>query len=247
MKLAGLAILFLFQIDAVDLKPETLQAFERYVAQAEQKLNARKTFLWADESPERARQVQEGAIVVQPTGAKDEVAVTNGLVHDWVGAVFIPGVTVGQTVRFVQDYTPEVVDSRVLSRDGNDFRVYMRLLKKKVITVVLNTEHDVRYTEVDSKKWRSVSRTTKVAEVEDAGKRGEHELPPGTGHGFLWRLDSFWRFEERDGGTWVECEALSLTRDIPAGLGWIINPIVRSLPKESLENTLRATRTALAK
>src|SRR5262249_38852615 len=117
----------------------------------------------------------------------------------------------------------------------------------KVITVVLDTEHDVTYEQVDATRWRSRSRTTKVAEIEHAGKSDERAKPPGTGEGFLWRLDTYWRFEERDGGTWVECRALSLTRDVPAGLGWLINPIVRDLPKESLENTLRQTRVAVGR
>jgi len=254
MKLAALAALLLYQVGAVDLKPETVEAFERYVGQTEQRVNSRKTFLWADESRDRARRVRQGAIVVQPAGAKAETAVPHGLVHDWVGAVFIPGATLERTIALVQDYDrhkqyykPEVVDSRILSHNGNDFRIYLRLLKKKVITVVLNTEHDVHYVAVDSTRWSSVSQTTKIAEVENAGKSGEHELPPGTGEGFLWKLDTFWRFEERDGGTWVECQALSLTRDVPTGLGWVIQPIVRSLPRESLENTLRATRAALTK
>ena len=83
--------------------------------------------------------------------------------------------------------------------------------------------------------------------IENPGKPGEREKPPGTGEGFLWRLNSYWLFEERDGGTFVECQAISLTRDVPTGLGWIIEPIIRNLPKESLENTLRATRAALTK
>jgi hypothetical protein len=139
------------------------------------------------------------------------------------------------------------MSSKLLAHNGNDFRVYMRLLKKKVITVVLDTEHDVHYFQVGPGKWRSISRTTKVSEVKSAGKPDERALAPGTGEGFLWKLTTFWRFEERDGGTWVECEAVSLTRDVPAGLGWLIKPIIRDLPKESLENTLRETREALSK
>ena len=111
--------------------------------------------------------------------------------------------------------------------------------------MVLNTEHEVKYFPVDRTRWRSVSRTTKIAEVDRAGKPDERDKPPGTGEGFLWKLDTYWRFEERDGGTWVECQAISLTRDIPTGLGWIVEPIIRSLPKESLENTLRSMRAAL--
>jgi hypothetical protein len=137
------------------------------------------------------------------------------------------------------------VDSRIVEHDGDHYRIFLRLLKKQVITVVLNTEHDVRYERLDDARWRSVSRTTKIAEVENAGKRNEREKPPGTGEGFLWRLNSYWRFEERDGGTWVECQAISLTRDIPTGLGWLIEPIIRSLPKDSVANTLRELKAAL--
>ena len=36
-------------------------------------------------------------------------------------------------------YKPEVIDSRLIGRNGDDFQIYMRLLKKKVITVVLDT------------------------------------------------------------------------------------------------------------
>src|SRR5471030_2487121 len=171
-----------------------------------------------------------------------------------VGAVFIPGATVDYTLARLQNYDghkdifrPDVIDSRLLSHSGNDFHIYLRLVKKKVVTVVLNTEFDVRYTEVDKTRWRSVSRSRKIAEVERAGKPDERELPAGTGQGFLWKLTTYWRFVERDGGTWVECEAVSLTRDVPMGLGWIVEPIIRNLPRESLFNTLFAMRRAIAK
>jgi hypothetical protein len=123
--------------------------------------------------------------------------------------------------------------------------VYLRLLKKKVITVVLNTEHKVTYFPLDATRQHSRSYSTKIAEVQDAGEPGEHELPAGRDHGFLWRLYSYWRFLERDGGVYVECEAVSLTRGVPMGLGLIIRPIVRDLPRESLANTLVKTRSGL--
>ncbi len=231
------------------LKPETSQAFDQYIRQTERRLDSRRTFLWAEESPERARRVRGGEVVVEPSGDKPEIGVPDGLIHDWVGAVFLPGVTLEQTLALVRDYDrhkqyyrPEVVDSRVLSHNGNDYRIYLRLLKKQILTVVLDTEHEVHYEPVDAKRWRSSSRSTSISEL-DHGR----PLPPGTGHGFLWRLNSYWRFEESDGGTWVECQAVSLTRDIPTGLGWLIDPIVRKLPKESLANTLAETRVALVR
>jgi hypothetical protein len=178
--------------------------------------------------------------------------VPDGLVHDWMGAVFVPGATLAQTLAAVQDYDrnkytrrPEVLDSRLLSRNGNDFRIYLRLMKKKVLTVVLNTQHEVRYYPLDATRCHSRSYSTRIAEVRSPGQSDERELPEGQGHGFLWRLYSYWRFEERDGGVYIECQALSLSRDIPTGLGWLIEPIIRELPRESLIQTLRSTRNAI--
>jgi hypothetical protein len=255
MRWIAIAALCATSAAAAELKPVTVEAFDQYIRQTEARLDAGKGALWADESPDRARRVRAGEIVVQPFNAKPDWSVKGGgLLHDWVGSVFIPGATVEQVLALVQDYgrhkdvyKPEVVESRVISREDQHFRIFLRLLKKKVITVQLNTEHDVRYSQLAPKRWRSISRTTKIAEVDNPGKPGEREKPPGTGEGFLWKLNSYWRFEERDGGTFVECQAISLTRDVPIGLGWIIEPIIRNLPKESLENTLRATRGTLAK
>jgi hypothetical protein len=226
-------------------------AFESRVRQIEQRLDIRSTFLWADESADRARRIRQGEVVVEPAGASPVFPVPDGLVHDWVGSVFIPGVTLEKTLAVMQDYNhkdayrPEVMESRILSQHDHDFRVYMRLLKKKVITVVMDTIHEIHYYPVDQTRWRSRSRTTSVAEVEHPGKPSEKVLPPGKGQGFLWQLNTYWRFQQRDGGTWVECEAVSLSRDVPAGLGWLVNPIIEDLPKESLMNTLLETRTAL--
>jgi hypothetical protein len=241
---------------AVELQPETVQAFEKYIGETEATLNRRlqpgNKFLWSDEDPRRAAQVRGGQVVIENRGERDTIAVPGGLIHDWVGAVFIPGTTLAKTLTLVQDYDrnqerykPEVLKSRLLSRNGNDFKIYLRLMKKKAITVILDTEYDVHYLPLDNARCHSRAYSTRIAEVENAGKPDERTLPPGNDHGFLWRLDTYWRFQERDGGVYVECEAVSLTRAIPAGLAWLIEPIIRSLPKESLESTLRETREAL--
>jgi hypothetical protein len=241
---------------AAELKTESLQAFNHYVRAREDRLDARlngaQPFLWVDEAPARREAVRRGLVLSQPREAKGERKVPHALIHDWIGAVFVPGATLPETLALLQNYGdhkniyhPEVIDSRILSRDGDHFRVYMRLLKKKVRSVVLNTEHDVRYFPQPGGRCHSRSYSTRIAEVESPEKGGERELPAGTGHGYLWRLHSYWRFQEADGGVYVECEAISLTRDVPARLGWLINPIVRTLPRESLINTLRTTRTRL--
>jgi hypothetical protein len=234
-----------------ELKPATDQAFDRYIREAEERVDARKSFLWADESAARASRILHGEVVVEPAGSRAQTAVPDGIVHDWIGCVFLP-VSLDRTMALMRDYNhhyeiykPEVVASQIREQHDDHYRVYMRLLKKLVLTGVLDTEHDVQYVRVDATRWRSSSRSTSIREVEKPGKPGEHDLAPGTGQGFMWRLNSYWRFQERDGGTWVECEAISLTRDVPAGLGWLIEPIIQDLPKQSLENTLKETRAAL--
>jgi hypothetical protein len=243
------------ELMAAELKPRTLKAFNSYMRKAEARIESQAQsaqFLWVDGAPDRKRQALEGKALAQPFAGDGDVEIADGLVHDWVGAVFIPGVTLEQTLKFVSDYDnhknfykPEVLDSKTLSRDGDQFKIFLRLLKKKILTVVLNTQHEVRYFHVGATRAYSRSYATRIAEVENAGKPDERELPPGKDHGFLWRLNSFWRFEQRDGGVYVECEAISLTRDVPTGLGWMINPIIRSLPKDSLEATLAETRQGL--
>jgi hypothetical protein len=234
----------------VELQKRTAEAFDSYTQAFERRFQKQLhegRFLWLDGAPERIERVHRGEVISEPAVGKGDTEVPDGLIHDWVGAVFIPGVTLANTLRFVEDYDnhkrfygPEVVDSKLLSHNGSDYQIFMRLVKKKILTVVLNTYHDVHYTQLDQRRWYSRSSTTRIAELD-----GERELPPGRDHGFLWRLNSYWRFEERDGGVYVECEAISLTRNVPLGLGWLVNPIIRSLPQESLSNTLRATRVAL--
>lgn len=261
MKLAAALILGGLMVSgagAVDLKPETVQAFDRYIRDTESRLDQRPlpgaTFLWADEDPQRQVQVRQGQVAIGNRNSKDTVPVPGGLIHDWIGAVFIPGAGLEKVLALVQaydrnqdNYKPEVLASRLVSRNGNDFKVYLRLMKKKVITVILDTDYDVRYFPMSGGRSRSRAYSTRIAEVEDAGKPEERLLPPGHDDGFLWRLYTYWRFEERDGGVYVECEAISLTRGIPAGLGWLVQPIITTLPRESLANTLRETRAAYAR
>jgi hypothetical protein len=250
----------------VELKPATLEAFTRYIAATEahihRELEHPGGFLYIDTlaSERRAEvfdELKRGEVFIDRLETRDaaghEIEVPDGMIHYWIGDVFIPGASMRQVLEFVQgynhhqDYYPEIVRSRLLSRDDDDFKIFYRVRKHKVITVMLDTEHDVRYTRLDDAHWSSRSVSTRIAEVADAEKPGEHEKPVGHDGGFLWRINSYWRFVERDGGVYIECESVSLTRDIPTGLGWLIGPFVTSIPKESLESTLATTRSAVLK
>ena len=240
----------------VQLNPKTLEAFSAYIRNTEiemdQNLHGGTPFLWSQRAAKRAQLVDSGQVVAEFWSGEGPVKIPNGLIHDWIAAAFIPDSIIQQLLAVIQDYDnhkntykPEVIDSKLIRRDGDDFEVYLRLLKKKVITVVLDTDHDVHYFPVDKTRWVCRSHTTRIAEVENAGKPDERISPPDIGYGFLWRLYSYWRFEERNTGVVVECRAISLTRDVPFGLGWAIEPIIQKLPKESLISTLEATRRAV--
>lgn len=241
----------------VQLQPRTVAAFDEYMRGADARFQRQLKegpFLWVDASPERKRQVLSGKTLAAPQSERGDKDVPDGLIHDWIGAAFVPGTTLKKTLAMMQDYNhhveiykPELMRSRLISREDDRFHIYQRLLKKQILTVVLDAEHEVQYRKVTDDRWYSRSHATRIAEVQNPGENSEHLLPPGNDHGFLWRLDTYWRFAERDGGVYIECEAISLTRDVPAGLGWIINPIIRSLPKESMVNTLTKTRAALAR
>jgi hypothetical protein len=250
-------------LKAEQLKSETVRAFDHYVELSEQRMASELRsghFLRVDDlSPNQKdadyARLRQGEVVIERLATLDQghsISVPGGLVHHWVGTVFIPRTTLARTLAFLQDYdeqykyyAPDVQQSRLIERDGNHFRIFLRLRKTKVVTVILNTEYDVRYVPLASDRAASYSYSRRIAEVENAGKPNESEKPVGNDSGFLWRLNSYWRFLERDGGVFVQLEAISLTRDIPAGLGWLIGPFVTSIPKESLTFTLTHTQAGL--
>ncbi|HMD98681.1 MAG TPA: hypothetical protein VKM93_15285 [Terriglobia bacterium] len=248
-----------------ELKPETLAAFARYVEATEARIDQQQSrpdsFLYIDRLSEPQRSqilagLKRGEIYMAPIETRDGsgrvIRARGALIHHWIGDVFVPGTSLRQVLDLVQDYNrhqeiyqPEVVRSRLVSHTADDFKIFYRLRKHKVITVTLDTDMDVHYQRVDEAHWVSRSASTRIAEVVDAGAPGEHEKPVGHDSGFLWRMNSYWRFVQGDGGVTIECESISLTRDIPTGLGWLIGPFVTSVPKESLEHTLGSTRSVL--
>ena len=247
---------------SAELKPQTVTAFDRYVQVTEQRMKDAPQFLWVDGLPASQQRavleaLRRGELVIDRLTTRqsgNEIDIPDGMVHHWIGVVFVPGATVDKALSLLQDYdhhgqiyAPAVAASKLLSRDGNNFRVYLRFMMKKVITVVVNSEHAARFTREGPNRASSRIYSTRVAEVEAPGTPQEREKPVGNDGGYLWRLYSYWRVLERDGGTYVQCESISLTRDIPLGFGWLVRPFVTSIPRESLEFTLTTTRNVLRK
>jgi hypothetical protein len=247
-----------------ELGLEAVQGFNRHVQLCEQRMHTELrpggAFLRIDGLPEGRRRdanekLQHGEVVPERLEIPDSSGQTRlpgAMIHHWVGTVFIPGVSMQQVLRLLQDYdhhaeyySPDVVKSKLVEHTGGDFKVYLRLKKKKIVTVVLDSDYDVHYEQLDAARAQSQSYSTRIVEVEHPGEASERQLPPGNDNGYMWRLNSYWRFLEKDNGVYVQCEAISLTRDIPTGLNWLIGPFIESIPKESLEFTLQSTRNAV--
>jgi len=269
--IVGLALGLLYAPDrtseastgAPELRAETLRGFREYVGKVEARNGAefgKGAFLWIDElpEPERSRayeRLKQGGVEMQRLGKDDgegAAKIPGGMIHDWEGMVFIPGMKLDRVLGVLQDYdkhsqyyAPDVESAKIESRDGDHFRVYMRFRRKKIVTVVLNTEQDVTYFRDSVTREHSRSSAVRIREVANPGTKEEKEKSPEEENGFLWEMETWWRMEERDGGVYVQNEAVTLTRDIPAGLRWLIGPFVTSIPKETLEFTMNATRAAV--
>lgn len=245
-------------------KAKTFAAFVTYVdatdARNSSELQQATDLLWIDGLPDtaRARAYQSlalGEIQIEQRATKAsgrDIACPDGMIHHWEGLVFIPGAHLDDVLTVLQDYdhhstyyAPDVVRSRIESREDNHFGVFLRFRRQKVITVVLNTEHDVRYFRDSPQVAHSRSSATHIAEVENPGKGNESEKPRESDNGFLWGMETWWRMLEKDGGVYVQSEVVSLTRDIPTGLRWMIGPFITSIPKDSLSFTLEATRKSV--
>jgi hypothetical protein len=246
------------------LNAKMSEAFANYVRATDDRNNAElqrgADLLWIDTLSEAEREqaysaLANGEVQLEQRGTHESeggIRCPDCLIHHWKGLVFIPGAKVDDVLRVLEDYNhhaeyyaPDVVRSRIESRDGDHFRVFLRFQRKKVVTVVLNTEHDVTYFRDAPGRAHSRSSATHIAEVENPGKANEREKPRDDDGGYLWGMETWWRLEEKNNGVYVQSEVVSLTRSIPIGLGWMIGPFVTAIPKESLTFTMEATRKAV--
>jgi len=239
------------------LSSETAQAFDRYVAAAESKMTEglqAGRFLHVDSTPDVKAKLRAGEVRIETVSPPDpSIQVSGGLLQDWLGMMFIPNASIAQVKAVLQDYAnykniyqPKVIDSKEISHHGDHFDIFLRLYEKHILTVVLNTNYHVRFVVPDLQRMYVTSNSTRIAELKDP-KRNRDEEKVGDDTGFLWRLNSYWRFEEADGGVYAECEAISLSRDLPLGLAFLLKGFIEQFPKESMMNTLRGTREAVLK
>jgi hypothetical protein len=208
----------------------------------------------ADSNPQTAdTRLRHGELIIQQL-TPPTANLTGALLHHWRGTAFAPGATPADFERLMRDFNaypqhfaPQVLQARVIAQHGDTMQASMRIRQRHVITVVIDTTYDITFGQLDVQHGYSISQSTRIAEIESPGTPAERALSPNEEHGFLWRLNTYWSYEQRDGGLYLQIEAVSLTRSIPRGLGWAIGPYVESIPRESLEFTLRSACNALSK
>lgn len=252
-------------VRAADLKQATLDAFQHYVALTENRMASEidtgKGFLWVDQLAPKEReaarvQLRQGQVITERLETCENgqpIPIPSGMAHHWLALVFVPGVTLEQTIaqqqnfdRSAEIYGPDIQRSKLLKADGSDFYVYYRLHRHVMIaSPTYNANFDIRFFPLDGDREYSRSYSTRIAELIDAGTPGEREKPVGVDLGYVWRLNTYTRYEERDSGVYIQTEFVALSRSVPAIFAWLVNPYIRSIPQEYLTHILSATRDDL--
>jgi hypothetical protein len=261
---AFLLLSFAALCSAAELEQQTIDAFDHYVRVAQQQMDSTLRpggpFLWIDRLKDsRSRRLYEqlrgGQMVIRQLQTYDDgrsIDIPDGMVHHWVGIVFVPGVTLDSAESVLQDYNqyariygPEVRRSKLLGRTDDGFKLYLQLYKDSPRRVSYNADFKVERTAIDATHATSSSVSTRIAELQDPGNPDSPDLPLGQGAGYLWRMNDYWRYEQKDGGVYVQVESISLSRDVPAILSWFIDPIIHRIARETIAELLDATRNAM--
>ena len=251
----------------LDLRPETLKAFDRYVqlteARIAQEISGAVPFLWIDRLPASSRngtldRLKKGNVVVERLETRDgtkEVEVPDGLIHHWIGTVLLPQVTLDRTVVFVQDYprypavfAPLIQRANVKAKAPDRFDVTMRTWGKKVgVEVVIDADYAIEYRRFSQAKLYTRSVASNIHEVQSPGTPGETLVPAAKSRGFMWAINTYCSFEERAEGVYEQCESISLTRTAMWLVRAVASAVAGEIPRETLEMTLSKVRAGVVK
>lgn len=208
------------------LQPETIQAWDKYVEQAEH-------------HPPAGPEPGDDATLVDlnPDGV-----VRSGYIHHWIGAIQIPNTTVAGVQAVLEDYDryPQVYapDVKLASASKTAANAYdVRLVTERSEGIGLRFAFDIR-ARVNFHDSAVDSRSYSIRES-DAGKAPYTDLlPEGNDHGILWRLNSYWRFHQIGNSVTATLEVISLSRKPLIGMG----ALVKTRARDSVAATLRQTK-----
>jgi len=239
-----------------DLKSETVQQWEDYVKAADIRHAdrlAKGAFLLSDEVAGQTNNLRNGVVVVTPASQHVPLKVQFGLIHDWTGAAFIPNAKFDDVLPVLRDYdrykdyySPNVVYAKRIATSPSKDQFSMVLMNKSAIAnTALVADYQTVHTQIDGHRWYSVTDATRIQEIAEYDTPSQHILPENHGTGLIWRVHSITHFEERDGGVYIEVEAIALSRDILTVLRWVVDPIVRRVSRASLATSLQQTEAAV--
>ena len=244
-------------VNAGELHKETMKDWDEYIsaenASIAERLRPDHCFLWLDSHPQQMREVRQGGIVMAPMTEPSPKRVASGLIHHWIGAVFIPNARMEDVFTVIRDYDhykdfypSAVLASKSIRQEAAEDEFFVLLVSKALVAkTALYSRDQATFYQLDDHRWYSISYATQTQEIENYGEPAQHTLPPDRGHGYIWRLFGTNRYEERDGGVYLEVEAIVLSRDIPFAVRWLVDPIVRQLSKDSMATSLRRTEQAV--
>jgi hypothetical protein len=239
--------------------PAAVAAFNTYTASVESRLAVQHRSADAFLAPpplasHNTMSLQNSEPTVERLTPAAGAEVADSLIHHWRGTAFVAGAKAADFERLMRNFksypqcfSPQVLQAALISASGDQVQASMRVRQQHVITVVMDTTYDINYGQLDPEHGYSISRSTRIAEIYRPGTNAERTLSPDEEHGFLWRQNTYWSYEQKDGGLYLQIESVSLTRSIPHGLGWAIRPYIESIPRDSLEFTLRSVCNALRK
>lgn len=261
----GLGILFLALVSfagypssaqslTAELKPETLEGFNKYAAEVEEglakRIEGKIPFLRIEENKQQLHSVLKGEIVTTHLKSS-KVKVENAIIHEWSGAVYLKDSTPEDVSRLLLDYDnhsriyPEVLQSKLVNQHTGVTEGYLKIKKKTgPVTAVFNTTHEAHLSKSEEERYQIWSTSVQIKEIKNFGKKDEQELPEGKDSGYLWRLNSYWHLKKVEGGVLAELTVVTLSRDVPLSLFWI-KPFLKSVPKDAIESTLSSTRDAI--
>ena len=253
---AAILVVLCTGVEAADLRPEMIDAWNRYVRATEARIVGEETapyrLLASRDAARQVARLRGGEVIVEKLETRDanggELDVPGGLIHHWRGTVFLRGVTLEELLTVTRSpeltarHQPDVLELKVLERSGDTLRLYIKVQRKSVMTVTYNTEYLVLSHRQSPRTATSRSLATKIAEIADAGTPLEREQPVGRDRGFLWRLNAYWRYEQMDDGVVAELESITLSRTVPLGLATLVRPIIDREARTSIGSTLLAFR-----
>lgn len=258
LALIGFALLFSSLVRGAQPTPESLAAWQAHVQQAKTSLGqcvrGESAFLLINHDGPVEKRVRDGRIIVTHSNAGGMIHVPNGLIHDWTGTVFIPGAHTNDVTAVLQDYQayaatyrPAVIQSHLVNRDRNQFRYQLKFQANSfgVKAGLLGDFRSIYWTE-DARHSYSTTEATHLVELANPGSPGERELSPEEARGYVQRTFTIVRYNEADGGVYMEVQAMSLSRDIPAALRWAVAPLVERFSRQVLTTTLEKFRSRVS-